>query len=60
MGKKFEKHFKENELFCFLDPEEVWPDAGTAGGSDPVGIFGPQNGTKTGSLPPVAVFCPGA
>jgi hypothetical protein len=27
MGKKFEKHFKENERFCFLGPEKVWPDA---------------------------------
>jgi hypothetical protein len=28
MGKKFEKHFKENEVFCFFGPEEAWPDAG--------------------------------
>ena len=52
MGKKFEKHFKENELFCFGAPKEPcrFP-IGDLGGSDPVSSFGRQNRTNTRVAP---------
>jgi hypothetical protein len=52
MGKKFEKHFKENELFCFWGSEgpRRFP-IGDLGGSDPVSRFGRQNRTNTGVAP---------
>jgi len=53
MGKKFEKHFTENELFLFF-----WPRKGPRrfpisdlGGSDPVSTFGRQNRTNTRVAP---------
>jgi hypothetical protein len=52
MGKESEKHFKENEFFCF------WGSEGARrvpmldlGGSDPVSSFGRQNRTNTRVAP---------
>jgi hypothetical protein len=47
MGKKFEKHFKENELFCFWAPKGPcrFPIS-DLGGSDPVSTLGRQNRTN--------------
>jgi hypothetical protein len=53
MGKKFEKHFKENELFLLLGlrrrPRRF--PISDLGGSDPVSTFGRQNRTNTRVAP---------
>jgi len=52
MGKKSEKHFKENELFCFLVTKKPCRiPIGDLGGSDPVSTFGRQNRTNTRVAP---------
>jgi hypothetical protein len=53
MGKKFEKHFKENELFfAFGAPKEPCRvPISDLGGSDPVSTFGRQNRTNTRVAP---------
>jgi hypothetical protein len=52
MGKKFETHFKENERFCFLGPEEASPNPDMPwAGVTPVSTFGPQSRPNTGVAP---------
>jgi hypothetical protein len=52
MGKKFEKHFKENELFYFWGSEGPCRIPITnLGGSDPVSSFGRQNRTNARVAP---------
>ena len=57
MGKKLEKHFKENELFCFWGSERaVRIPISDLGGSDPVSTFGGETAQTSGSLPPKSRF----